>query len=124
MNYAGYLLETFLTLVVVCGVAFGVLYGARRLGVGRPSGPISLVGQLPLDGRRVVYLVRVADQVFVVGGGEGGLTKLGEVAASALPAGAELTSRPFADVLARALGQRTKGAPGAPASPPPPPGAT
>ena len=123
MTSAGYLLETFLTLVVVCGVAFGVLYGARRLGLGRPSGPITLVGQLPLDGRRVIYLVRVADQVFVVGGGEGGLTKLGEVAASELPAGAEIASRPFANAFARARGKRTKGAPSSPSSPPSPPGA-
>ena len=43
MISAGYLLETFLTLVIVCGVAFGVLYGARRLGLGRPSGPIDSI---------------------------------------------------------------------------------
>ena len=80
-SYSGYLLETFLTLLLVCGVAFGVLYGARRLGVGRASGPIRLLGQLPLDGRRVIYLVRVAEQVYVVGVGEGGFTKLGEMSA-------------------------------------------
>ncbi|HEY8072499.1 MAG TPA: flagellar biosynthetic protein FliO, partial [Labilithrix sp.] len=84
---ASYLTETFVTLVVVCALAFVVLYGARRLGVGRPRGPISLVGQLPLDARRAIYLVRVGEQVIVVGVGEGGFTKLGEMPAADLPKG-------------------------------------
>jgi len=78
-SYAAYLAETMVTLVLVCAVMYGVLYGAKRLGVGRPKGPIQLLGQLPLDGRRAVYLVRVAEQVLVVGASEGGLTRLGEL---------------------------------------------
>ena len=78
MSYAGYLLETFATLVVVCGLAFVVLVGARRMGIGRASGAIRLVGQLPLDARRAIYLVRIGESVLVVGASEGGLTKLGE----------------------------------------------
>jgi flagellar protein FliO/FliZ len=104
-SYAGYLVETFLTLAAVCGLAFVVLWGARRLGIGRPSGPIELRGRLPLDARRSIYLVKVGDQVFVVGVGEGGFTKLGEVPASDLPALAPLRATPFADVLARTLGR-------------------
>jgi flagellar biogenesis protein FliO len=106
-SYAGYLLETLVTLVVVCGAAFGVLYGARRLGVGRASGPLELVGQLPLDGRRAVYLVRIGSQVIVVGASEAGLAKLGELPASEVPQVA--AERPgFAQALARALGQPPK----------------
>jgi flagellar biogenesis protein FliO len=103
-SYAGYLIETFVTLVAVCGLAYVVLWGARRLGLGRPSGPIELRGHLPLDARRAIYLVKVGDQVFVVGVGEGGFTKLGEIPAADLPA-AEPARAPaaFADVLARAL---------------------
>lgn len=103
-SYAGYLIETFVTLVAVCGLAFVVLWGARRLGLGRPSGPIELRGHLPLDARRAIYLVKVGDQVFVVGVGEGGFTKLGEIPAADLPA-AEPSRAPaaFGDVLARAL---------------------
>jgi flagellar biogenesis protein FliO len=102
-SYAGYLVETFVTLLAVCALAFVVLYGARRLGIGRASGPIQLCGQLPLDARRAIYLVKVGAQVLVVGVGEGGFTKLGELPASDLP---ELPARPnksFADVLARAV---------------------
>ncbi len=108
--YGSYLVETFVTLVAVCGIAFVVLYGARRLGVGQPSGDIRLVGRLPLDARRAVYLVRVAEQVFVVGVAEGGMTKLGELPASSMPLREEPKLAPFADVLARALGKRKEGA--------------
>jgi flagellar biogenesis protein FliO len=105
---ASYLVETFVTLVVVCLLAFVVLYGARRLGIGRPRGPIALVGQLPLDARRAIYLVRVGANVIVVGVGEGGFTKLGEIAAADLPAEDPATQAPFADVLARVLRREKK----------------
>jgi flagellar protein FliO/FliZ len=97
-----YLVETFVTLLVVCALAFVVLYGARRLGVGRPRGPIELVGQLPLEARRSIYLVRVGAQVIVVGVGEAGFAKLGEMPVSELPE-PEPATRPFSEVLARAL---------------------
>src|SRR5579864_8539736 len=102
-SYAGYLLETLVTLVAVCGLAFLVLWGGRRLGLGRPSGPLELLGHLPLDARRAVYLVQVGDRVFVVGVSEGGFTKLGEIAASELPHVPLERSRPFVEILARAL---------------------
>ncbi len=107
-SYAGYLVETFVTLVAVCGLAFVVLWGARRLGVGRPSGPMQLRGHLPLDARRGIYLVQVGTQIFVVGVGEGGFTKLGELAASDLPAVEPERSSAFADVLARVMSRSGK----------------
>ena len=105
-SYAGYLLETFITLVLVCVLAFVVLYGARRMGVGRASGSIRLVGQLPLDARRAIYLVRIGESVLVVGASEGGLTKLGEVPAADLPQETETKPLRFADVLARVRGAK------------------
>ena len=66
-SYAGYIVQTLVTLLAVCALAFVVLYGARRLGIGRPRGPIELVGLLPLDARRAIYLVKVGRQVLVVG---------------------------------------------------------
>lgn len=104
--YAGYIVQTLVTLLAVCALAFVVLYGARRLGLGRPRGPIALVGLLPLDARRSIYLVKVAGQVIVVGASEAGFTKLGEISASDVPEEAPATAAPFADVLARVL--RTK----------------
>jgi flagellar protein FliO/FliZ len=103
-SYTGYLVETFVTLLAVCALAFIVLWGARRLGIGRANGPIELYGHLPLEGRRAIYLVKVGAQVFVVGVGEGGFTKLGEIPAKDLPAPlAAAHATRFTDVLARSL---------------------
>jgi flagellar biogenesis protein FliO len=81
---ARYVLQTVLTLAAVAGLAVLILYAARRVGVGRPSGPLSIVGRLVLDARRVIYLVRVGQQVYVIGASEAGLSKLGEIAPEAL----------------------------------------
>src|SRR5262245_20984295 len=84
---ASYLVQTFATLVVVCALALVVLYGARRLGLGRARGPVELVGHLPLEARRAIYLVRVGPHLIVVGASEAGFTKLGELAAADLAEG-------------------------------------
>jgi flagellar protein FliO/FliZ len=117
---AGYIVQTFLTLVAVCGLAIVVLWAARRAGVGRPTGPIELVGRLPLEARRSIYLVKVGEVVLVIGAGEGGFTKLGEVPAAEVSAGMALGAggaagrapggAGFAEVLARALGKKGQGA--------------
>lgn len=106
--YAGYLVETFVTLVVVCALAVLLLWGAKRVGLGRGSGPVELRGHLQLEARRAIYLVKVIDTLYVVGAGEGGFVKLGEIPASALPPDAVNRAPPFADVLARVLGRGTK----------------
>jgi flagellar protein FliO/FliZ len=105
---AGYIVQTFLTLAVVCGLAVFVLWAARRAGVGRASGPIELVGRLPLEARRSIYLVKVGDTVLVIGAGDGAFTKLGEVPAAGLAgqleeAAAAAGSASFGEVLARVL---------------------
>jgi flagellar biogenesis protein FliO len=107
-SYTGYLIETLATLLAVCALAFLVLWGARRMGVGRSSGPIELRGHLPLDGRRSIYLVKVGAQLFIVGVGEGGFTKLGELPASALPAPETGRGAPFAEALARAFARESR----------------
>ncbi len=104
--YTGYLVETFVTLAVVCALAVLLLWGAKRAGLGRGSGPVELCGHLQLEARRAIYLVRVVDTVYVVAAGEGGFVKLGEMPATTLPATAGATRPPFADVLARVLGRR------------------
>jgi len=97
-----YVIETLITLLGVIALAVLVLYGARRLGVGKPAGPVTLVGRLPLEGRRAIYLVRVGKTVFVIGGSEAGLAKLGEVPDLAL--GEELPApATFKEVLAKVV---------------------
>jgi flagellar biosynthetic protein FliO len=114
--YASYLLETFATLIAVCAVAAVLLYGARRLGVGRPTGSVELVGRLPLDPRRSIVLVKVGETVFVIGVGEGGMTKLGELAAADVPHEALEEPKSFATALSRVLGRDVAAKPVAPAA--------
>ena len=76
---AHYVVETLVTLFAIVALAVLVLLGARRAGMGRSAGPLELVGRLPLDGRRAVYLVRVGTVVYVMGASEAGIAKLGEV---------------------------------------------
>ena len=99
---AAYIVESLVTLAGVVMLAVVVLYGGRRLGIGRPSGPLELVGRLPLDARRAVYLVRVGKLVYVVGASEGGLTRLGEIDADSVPAAGQGVPPPrFAEILAK-----------------------
>lgn len=101
-----YMVETIVALTAVLALCVLVLYGARRLGVGRPVGPIELLGRLPLEARRSIYLVRVVDQVLIIGASEAGLRKLGELPRSALANGDVVQSVPrFAEVLSAALGR-------------------
>ena len=104
--YGSYLLETMLTLMGVCALAFVLLYGARKMGAGRASGALSLLGRLPLDARRSIVLVKVGETVFVIGVGDGAMTKLGELPASDVPAGVVVESKGFAAVLAGVMGKR------------------
>ena len=104
--YGSYVLETVLTLLAVSALAFLLLYGARRVGVGHATGGLDLVGRLPIDARRSVVLVRVAGNVFVVGVSEAGLTKLGELPAANLPPAREAPAPRFATVLRGVLGAR------------------
>jgi flagellar protein FliO/FliZ len=127
---AAYIVESLVTLLGVVMLAVVVLYGGRRLGIGRPSGPLELVGRLPLDARRAVYLVRVGKLVYVVGASEGGLTRLGEIDADSVPSAGQGAPPPrFADILAKIARPRAdasrltapSSAPSQSEAPPPPP---
>lgn len=81
---AAYVVQTVVTLAGVGALALLLVYGARRAGLGRATGPLSVVGRLPLDARRAVYLVRVGRSVYVIGASEAGLVKLGEISEAEL----------------------------------------
>lgn len=104
---ARYVVETGVTLFAVVALAVLVLVGLRRLGGPRAAGPIELVARLPLDGRRAVYVVRVAKTLFVLAAGEGGVSRVGELPGDALDGEAAPLGplpRSFRAVLERAVG--------------------
>ncbi len=104
---AHYVLETLVTLLAIAALSVLVLLGARRAGMGRSAGPLELVGRLPLDGRRAVYLVRVGTTIYVVGASEAGIAKLGEVSDGSIelatPANQNQT---FREALSRAFAKK------------------
>jgi flagellar biogenesis protein FliO len=96
---SAYLVETFVTLLAVVALAVLILYGARRLGASGSSGPMRLVGRLPLDARRAIFLVKVADRLLVVGSSEAGLSSLGEMPAEKIELPLEPSPATFASIL-------------------------
>jgi flagellar biogenesis protein FliO len=102
-----YVVETLITLLAVVVLSIVLLSALRRVGVGKLGGPLELLGRLPLEGRRAVYLVRVGETVYVLAASENALQKLGELPREALPR--ELAREPssFQDVLRRAVGLKT-----------------
>jgi flagellar protein FliO/FliZ len=96
-----YLLQTIITLAGVVALAVLVLYAARRIGVGRAGGPLALLGRMPLDGRRAVYLVKVGKKVLILGASEQSLTKLGELDEGEIDLGAASPPATFREVFAR-----------------------
>lgn len=108
--------EGTMTLLAVVVLAIYVLYLVRRAGFGRgrgPSaskfkGPLETLARLPLDGRRSIYVVRVVDEILIVGASEAGLCKLGELAPDCLETPRKTAEAPrFTDALLAAVGRST-----------------
>lgn len=100
--YASYILSTFISLAAIVALGFAVVYAGRKLGLAKAHGPMQVVGQLPLDARRSIYLVRVGKSVMIIGASENGLAKLGELSEDEVPKEAEAATR-FSDVMKRAF---------------------
>jgi flagellar biogenesis protein FliO len=79
-----YLVSTTLALIAVCGIAVLALRALKPGGLGRAKGGIKLLGSLPLETRRSVYLIEAGGRCFLVGGGDAGLSVLAELDASAV----------------------------------------
>jgi len=96
-------MQAIVTLGVVALIAVGIVYLQRKSTLGGMRGPLELVGRLPLDARKAIYLVKVGEQVLVLGGSEAGLRLLSTVAAQDLPK-TETGQRSLAESLLRRLG--------------------
>jgi flagellar biosynthetic protein FliO len=96
---------SFLSLGVVCLVAWGTLRLLAGRGIGRASGAIRVVARCPLEPRRSVFVIETAGRCFLVGVGDGPMALLAELDADKLPKQPEAAGLRFADVLARVLGR-------------------
>lgn len=99
-----YVVETLVTLLAVVALCILLLSALRRVGVGKLGGPLELLGRLPLEGRRAVYLVRAGETVYVLAASESALAKLGEMPRDAVPVNVSVEPRTFREVLRRAVG--------------------
>ncbi len=106
-SYTSYILSTFVSLGAILLLAFVVVYAGRKLGMGRGHGPLEIVGQLPLDARRSIYLVRIGTSVLVIGSSEAGLVRLGDLSPEDLPETPDAKVR-FADVMGRVMSKRSE----------------
>jgi flagellar biosynthetic protein FliO len=105
----GSLALSFLSLGLVCVVAYAVLRWLGRTGIGRSSANIRVIGHCYLEPRRSVYLIETAGRCFLLGVGDGPVSLLAEVERSAvadLPEAGPRTRTPFGDVLGRILRRR------------------
>ena len=96
---------SFVSLGVVCLVAYAALKFLAGRGIGKASGAVQVVARCPLEARRSVYVIEAAGRCFLVGVGEGPMAMLAELDPAALPREAHPAAPRFADVLARALGR-------------------
>ncbi len=106
-GYGELLASSLLLLALVIGGLVAVVvaaraFGRRGRGAGR-GGWMEVLARLPLEPRRSLYVVRVAERTLVLGSSEQGLTLLRELEGGELPAAAEPVTGPsFPELVARA----------------------
>ena len=112
-SLGGSLAVSFISLGLVCLLAYVALRWLARRGVGQGMGPIRIVGRCPVEPKRSLYVVETAGRCFLVGASDGGMSLIAELDPKDLPVPA--TPRPvlggglggarFAEVLARLRGR-------------------
>jgi flagellar biosynthetic protein FliO len=116
-SLGGSLALSFLSLGLVCLLAYVALRWLSRRGVGQGAGPIRIVGRCPVEPKRSIYVVEAAGRCFLVGASDGGMNLIAELDPKQLPAavlGPVATARGmagarFAPVLARLRGRPLAG---------------
>jgi flagellar biosynthetic protein FliO len=109
-SLGGSIALSFLSLGLVCLLAYVALRWLARRGVGRSEGPLQVIARCPLEPRRSVYVVQAAGRCFLLGVGDGPMALLAEldpaVVKEALPAPDLAPSAAWGAALARVLGTR------------------
>jgi flagellar biosynthetic protein FliO len=109
-SLGGSIALSFVSLGLVCLLAYVALKWLARRGVGRAEGPLQVIARCPLEPRRSVYVVQAAGRCFLVGVGDGPMALLAELDPAAVkaaqPAGESAPGAAFAAVLARVMGTK------------------
>lgn len=110
-SLGGSIALSFVSLGLVCLLAWLALRWLSRRGVGRSGGPLQVVARCTLEPRRSVYVIEAAGRCFLVGVGEGPMALLAEldpatVKAAAASAPEPLAGAAFGAVLARVMGSK------------------
>src|SRR5207237_8035165 len=87
-SLGGSIALSFLSLGLVCLLAYLALRWLSRRGVGQGRGPLQVLARCPLEPRRSVYLVEAAGRCFLIGVGDGPMALLAEVDAGSVEAAA------------------------------------
>lgn len=86
-GYGELMLTSLLVLLVVCLVAWAALKWLGRWMEGRRVGTgVTVVGRVPLEPRRSLYVVEAGGRRLLIGSSEGGVTLLTELEAEAVDA--------------------------------------
>ena len=109
-SLGGSIALSFVSLGLVCLLAYVALKWLAKRGVGRSEGPLQVIARCPLEPRRSVYVVQAAGRCFLVGVGDGPMSLLAELDPAAVKASTESSpSAPgtaWADVLSRVMGTK------------------
>jgi flagellar biosynthetic protein FliO len=108
-SLGGSIALSFLSLGVVCLLAYVALKWLSRRGVGRSEGPLQVIARCPLEPRRSVYVVQAAGRCFLVGVGDGPMSLLAELDPAAVKAAEVPRPAPgaaWSAVLERVMGTK------------------
>ena len=78
------LFKTFGSLLIIVILIFAILYIVRKyvfkdIKYGKNSGILSVVGQIALQPKKYIYLVKVLDKIVIVGISDNSISNLGEI---------------------------------------------
>jgi flagellar protein FliO/FliZ len=108
-GYGELMLTSLLVLVVVCVVAWAALKWLGRWMEGRRVGSgVTVVGRVPLEPRRSLYVVEAGGRRLLIGSSEGGVTLLTELEAEVAPPEVKPGPRGFAELVSQAIAARVR----------------
>jgi len=111
-GYGELMLTSLLVLLVVCLVAWAALRWLGRWMEGRRVGTgVTVVGRVPLEPRRSLYVVEAGGRRLLIGSSEGGVTLLTELEAEAATVEMKPAARRgagFGELVAQAIAARVR----------------